>query len=60
MSEPTPAPAPAPAPILYFEGQPITPEAAAQTRAGLLGDPEFTKKALAGDPAAQQKLAKHI
>jgi hypothetical protein len=49
-------PAPAPEPILYFENQPISREAAAQTRAGLMADPEFSKKALAGDKEAQQKL----
>jgi hypothetical protein len=54
MSEP--APAPAPAPILYHEGQPITAEAAAATRAGLMANAEFAKKAMAGDREAQQKL----
>lgn len=45
-----------PAPILYHEGQPITAEAAAATRAGLMANAEFAKKAMAGDREAQQKL----
>jgi hypothetical protein len=54
MSEP--APAPAPAPILYHEGQPITAEAAAATRASLMANPEFAKAALAGDKEKQLQL----
>lgn len=54
--EATPAPAPAPEPIQYFENQPISREGAAQKRAELMVDKEFTKKALAGDREAQQKL----
>jgi hypothetical protein len=53
---PAPAPAPAPEPILYFEGQPTTREQAAATRASLMANEEFSKKALAGDREAQQKL----
>jgi hypothetical protein len=55
MSEP--APAPAPAPILYHEGQPITAEAAAATRASLLGNADYVKEALAGDVTKQKHLA---
>jgi hypothetical protein len=51
-------PAPAPAPILYHEGQPITPETAAATRASLLGNADYVKEALAGDVTKQKHLAR--
>ena len=59
MNEPGPAPAPQeqPAPLLYFEGQPTTPAAAAQLRAELMGNKDFMKEALSGsDTAANQKM----
>ena len=48
---------PAPEPLLYFEGQPTTPAAAAQLRAELMGNKDFMKEALSGsDTAANQKM----
>jgi hypothetical protein len=57
----TPAPAPQeqpalPAPILYYQGQPITAEAAGATRASLMANPEFAKAALAGNKEHQLQL----
>jgi hypothetical protein len=57
MTDTNSAPAPAPAPILYHEGQPITAEAAAATRASLLGNADYVKEALAGDVTKQKHLA---
>jgi hypothetical protein len=60
--EPTPAPAPQeqPAPeqpVLWYLGQRITPEAAAQTRASLMADQKFSAAALAGDKEKLSQLA---
>jgi hypothetical protein len=71
MTESTPAPAPAPAPaptsaptppppeqpVLWYLGQRITPEAAAQTRASLMADPKFSAAAIGGDKEKLQQLA---
>jgi hypothetical protein len=57
MSESTPAPQEQPSPLLFYQGQPITPETAGTTRATLMADPEFAKAALGGDKEKQQQLA---
>jgi hypothetical protein len=44
-------------PTLTFEGQFITPSHAAEMRATLLADKEFSKSALNGDAEKQQRLA---
>jgi hypothetical protein len=52
-----PAPTPAPEPLVYVDGQPVSRQTAAQERARLMADKEFTAKVLAGDREAGQKMA---
>jgi hypothetical protein len=46
-----------PAPLLYFEGQPITREGAAEMRSVLASDREYAAAALNGDVEKQTRLA---
>jgi hypothetical protein len=46
-----------PAPLLFYQGQPTSPAHAAEMRAVLMADKEFSKAVLAGDGAKSKQLA---